>query len=223
MTVGAMTQFLMNAQGMPKSVLTTLTKTTRDFIWNRKKSPPLSLKRLHKPQSEGGINLLDLKARNLAIEVTWLKKYLDMTKARPTWAFVTDTLINCIKPSGIRSLSNVNIFLTFLRAPIQVRQCKSNRKQILMRVITLLKSAKRVNLCLAPCKLSRKLKKQLPAWFHVGVPSNLYDQWKMGCLKNVHNAETIRHLLQITKRATDHNSPHQPHPSCNCKDCTKDR
>ena len=91
-----------------------------------------------------------------------------------------------------------------------------------MRVITLLKSVKRVNLCLGPRKLSRKLKKQLPAWFHVGVPPNLYDQRKMGCLKNVHNAETIRHLLRIAKRATDHNSPHQPHPSCNCKDCTKD-
>ena len=114
MTVGAMTQFLTNAQGMPKSVLTALTKTTRDFIWNGKKSPPLSLKRLHKPQSEGGINLLDLEAQNLAIEVTWLKKYLDTTKARPTWAFVTDALINCIKPSGIWSLSDVNIFLTSL-------------------------------------------------------------------------------------------------------------
>ena len=45
-----------------------------------------------------------------------------------------------------------------------------------MRVITLLKIAKRVNLHLTPWKLSRKLKKQLPAWFHVGVPPNLYDQ-----------------------------------------------
>ncbi|KAF8546648.1 hypothetical protein OG21DRAFT_1479644 [Imleria badia] len=46
MTISIMTQFLTCTQGMPKSISKALTKLTRDFIWNGKKSPLLSLKRL---------------------------------------------------------------------------------------------------------------------------------------------------------------------------------
>ena len=60
LTVGSMTQFLTKAQGMPKTILKTLTKLTRDFIWNQRKSRPIALNRLCSPRHEGGINLLDL-------------------------------------------------------------------------------------------------------------------------------------------------------------------
>lgn len=62
MTVGSMTQFLTKAQGMPKSVLSTLTKLTRNFIWNGSKSSLLSLGQLQCPKIEGRIGLLNLEA-----------------------------------------------------------------------------------------------------------------------------------------------------------------
>ena len=122
MTVGAMTQFLTSAQGMPKSICNTLTKITRDFIWDGKKSALISMKRLQRLKKEGGIELLDLEARNTAIETMWLKRYLDTSQNRPQWAFTTDAIINCIKPEGIRSLRDVNIFLTSIRPQTQTRQ-----------------------------------------------------------------------------------------------------
>lgn len=90
--------------------------------------PPIALKCLQRPQKEGGIDLLDLEAWSLAIEITWLKKYLDTTKPRPTWAFTTDTLLNCIKPDGVQCLNNVNIFLTSLSPPTQTCQSHTTHK-----------------------------------------------------------------------------------------------
>ncbi|KAG2066140.1 hypothetical protein BDR04DRAFT_1130125 [Suillus decipiens] len=62
MIVGGMTQFPTKAQGMPKQIKTAVNKTIRNFIWDRKKTSPLSLDRLQRPTAEGGINLLNINA-----------------------------------------------------------------------------------------------------------------------------------------------------------------
>ncbi|KAI9571560.1 hypothetical protein HD554DRAFT_2016388, partial [Boletus coccyginus] len=99
MTVGGMTQFLMRTPITPRGFgqrhENAPTKLTRDFIWNGKKSSPLSLQRLQQPRHKGGIDLLNIEARNFAIEITWLRSYLDTSKQLPTWSFVTDPIISC--------------------------------------------------------------------------------------------------------------------------------
>ena len=98
MFAGGMTQFLMKAQNMPKEIESALVSTIREFIWNSN-TPPISLCSLYAPKCEGGINLLNIPARNKAIKLTWLKAYLDLSPSRPTWAFVTDAIINHIRPN----------------------------------------------------------------------------------------------------------------------------
>ncbi|KAG1737364.1 hypothetical protein EDD22DRAFT_730867, partial [Suillus occidentalis] len=80
-----MTQFLTKAQGMPKHIEAALVQTTRNFIWNDSRSPPINIEQLHQPIDAGGIDLLDIKSRNEAIEITWVKAYLNMSPSRPTW------------------------------------------------------------------------------------------------------------------------------------------
>ena len=221
MTIGSMTQFLTKAQGMPKSVLNALTKMTRDFIWDGKKSPPLSLLRLQQPRYEGGIDLLNIEARNFAIELSWLRDYLDTSKVRPTWSFITDAIINCVKPDGIQSTRDMNIFLTSVRPPTQT-QNNTNKKQTPTRVIALL-TAKRAKLSLIPLKISQDLQKQLPAWFHIGVPPKAYHRGRMACLRKNHQATNIGHLLKIAKHTSSHDHPHKPRSNCACEDCLADR
>jgi len=72
------------AQGMPKKIEQTLTKMIRDFMWEESSSPRIALSALQRPREEGGLNLLDIEARNEAIEITWLKPYLDLSANRPT-------------------------------------------------------------------------------------------------------------------------------------------
>ena len=76
MVVGGMMQFLTKAQGMLNTITRSLQTIIRDFLWNGNKTPPgLSLNNVMRNKKEGGINLLDLEARNQAIELTWLKSY----------------------------------------------------------------------------------------------------------------------------------------------------
>ncbi|KAI0702815.1 hypothetical protein C8T65DRAFT_516421, partial [Cerioporus squamosus] len=81
--LGSRTQYLTRVQGMPLSVEARLIKAVRRFIWGNVATPPMRLETLYLPCSKGGIDLLDLKLRNEAIELVWLREYLDMTPLRP--------------------------------------------------------------------------------------------------------------------------------------------
>ncbi|KAI0038511.1 hypothetical protein FA95DRAFT_1478470, partial [Auriscalpium vulgare] len=70
MVVGGRTQYLTKVQGMPQHIENILIKKIREFIWEGKAVPPLAIEYLYLPKDEGGIGLLDLKARNEAIHIT---------------------------------------------------------------------------------------------------------------------------------------------------------
>src|SRR6266850_1786257 len=82
--VGGHTQFLTKAQGMPKPIEEVLTKITCEFIWEEDSSPRIALDFLHCPPEEGGLGLLDIKACNEAIDISWLRSYLNFSPSRPT-------------------------------------------------------------------------------------------------------------------------------------------
>ncbi|KAG2046246.1 hypothetical protein BDR06DRAFT_899569 [Suillus hirtellus] len=151
-----MTQFLAKAQGMPKNIEATLTRIMRKFIWNNKKTSPINLEQLQKPREEGGINLIDLKARNEVIEVTWLCSYLNLSTKRPAWAFLTDIIINNLKLTGINNTTDLNTFLQSWNPPTKGTRANNIPKEI----INMLKIAKKYNVSFTPIKLSKQLKKQ---------------------------------------------------------------
>ena len=74
---GGVSQYLTTVQGMPKPVESTLQKMMSKFMWDGKH---LSINQqiLGVPIHNGGIQLLDIKLRNKAIELMWLKKYLQL-------------------------------------------------------------------------------------------------------------------------------------------------
>ena len=118
MFAGGMTQFLAKAQGMPGPIEDALVKIIRSFIWDGSSTPPMiGIKRLYSQKERGGIGLLNIPARNKAINLTWLRAYLDLTSSRPTWAFVTDTIINHIRPDANPSSPLPNYSLTSWSPP----------------------------------------------------------------------------------------------------------
>lgn len=66
---------------------------------------------MYKPLNEGGLNLLNIKARNEAIELIWLRDYLNLSLSRQTWVTVTDILINATTPPGTLAVAVINSFL----------------------------------------------------------------------------------------------------------------
>jgi len=90
MIVGGHTQFLMQAQGMLKETKDTLNRIIKNFIWEDDSSPRIANETLRNPISEGGLDLLDLEVRNEAINIMWLKTYLNFSPKHPEWAIVVE-------------------------------------------------------------------------------------------------------------------------------------
>ena len=67
--IGGHTQFLTAAQGMPDHIETAITQMISDFIWDNDTAPRMTLEHLNKPMDDGGLNILDIRARNEAIEI----------------------------------------------------------------------------------------------------------------------------------------------------------
>jgi hypothetical protein len=110
-TVGGLTQFLTKAQGMPKHIEQAITKIIRNFMWRDDSSPRVPLRVLERPIEEGSLNLLNIKARNDAIEIVWLKDYLNFSKTHPLWTHIVDLTLDLTAPREMIKQARINPFL----------------------------------------------------------------------------------------------------------------
>ncbi|KIY47256.1 hypothetical protein FISHEDRAFT_59779 [Fistulina hepatica ATCC 64428] len=116
--IGGMTQYLMTVQGIPASVEKKLEKRIRTFLWNHDGVTRISMRTLQMHKLKGGKGILDIAARNKAIDLMWAKAYLNLSSARATWAYVVDELINRQANKSIEYTSKHNIFLQSWTIPI---------------------------------------------------------------------------------------------------------
>lgn len=220
--VGGRTQFLAKAQGIPKRIRQALTNEIRKFIWEDKNHKPrIGLEHLEKVKEQGGIKLLNLKARDEAIEIVWLRDYLNLMKRRPTWAFVTDILLNETTPATLDKKTRQNAFLQKWDIPTSGKRANKLGKD----TIRMIKAAKKYKAAFAPINLSRELRERLPAWRHLGEEKTIPRNKEARCLAENHKTVRIKDLLKITERLEgDYNrGQHRPDYTCQCEDCTMDR
>ena len=123
--VGGRTQFITKAQGMPENITETLTNMIKNFIWDNTPNPRLALPALQNQKEKGSIELLNLRHRNDAIELIWLKEYLSKKTERPTWAYMTDVLMKETAPSNLPEEAQGNPFLQKWSAPTRGK-CTEN-------------------------------------------------------------------------------------------------
>ena len=219
--VGGQTQFLTTAQGMPKRIEDALTKMTRDFMWEDDSSPRIALDILQRPIEEGGLNLLDIRARNEAIEIVWIKKYLDFSPKRPTWAKIMDLVIDTSAPLNTIPKARSNPFLQSWNTPTRGKRAKNLSKD----TKRMAKVSKKFNTNLAAIRLSPNLRAQLPAWYHIAANARPITNMASKCLIERHNISKVADLMRISARVrrTTDAALHVPRPNCACGECINDR
>ena len=202
--VGGRTQFLATAQGMPPHIEDALTKIIRDFIWEDDSEPRVALEILQQPTEHGGLNLLDIKARNEAIDIMWLKNYLQLTPERPEWALITDLIIDAAAPAGTCKKARMNAFLQTWDAPT-----RGPRASLIgYETIRMIKTAKKYNTDLSAIRIAPNLRNKLPAWYHLAsVPKPITNVTSI-CLLNNHDVSTVADLLRASARIR--NPPQTP-------------
>ncbi|OJT15896.1 Transposon TX1 uncharacterized 149 kDa protein [Trametes pubescens] len=112
--VGGRTQFLAKAQGMPKVAENAITRMIASFMWDGDAHPRIDRDTLYAPVLEGGLNVLNIQARNEAIDLMRLKDYLNLSPGRPRWALVADVLLaraNAAVSRVVDSKARINVFL----------------------------------------------------------------------------------------------------------------
>ena len=219
--VGGYTQFLTKAQGMPPHIEAALTKTIRNFMWEDDSSPRIALELLQKPIEEGGLNLLDLRARNEAIDIIWLKAYLDFSPSRPAWAIVTDLIIDTSALTYTCQQARGNPFLQTWNIPTRGRRVENLNNDI----VRMVEAGRKHNANLAAIRLSPHLRSLLPAWYHIAANPQPITNVASICLLNKHVIMKVADLIQMTNRLRDppQNPPHLYGPHCICRDCVRDR
>ena len=219
--VGGRTQYLTSAQGMPPHIEKAVIKMIREFMWKDDSAPRIALDILQHPLDQGSLNLLDITARNEAIDITWLKKYLDFSPSRPTWAVVTDMIINVTAPPSMNPIARLNSFLQSWSPPLK-GQCTSHLNNDMIRM---LKVGKKYKANLAAICLSTNLKNQFPAWYHLTLAPQLIRNTPSKCLLNKHEASRVVDLINISARLRnlDPAATHTRNTLCICEDCSIDR
>jgi Reverse transcriptase (RNA-dependent DNA polymerase) len=224
MVVGGMTQYLVKVQTMPKQVEDILEKTIRNFLWADKK-PPVNMATLCLPVRQGGVKLLDIKARNKAIDIMWLKSYLDLSNKRPMWAYVADVLIseNISRVSGrVSSLAQINTYLQTWSPSLH------SSSKLPKDIFQIMKTGQKFGVNFEALKLSKSLKEQLPAWYHLGANRqmlSLNNHKASKCLRENHLIRTVGGLVQVMKRERDTSAIHKHlnRSNCACRYCKHDR
>ncbi|EPS95585.1 hypothetical protein FOMPIDRAFT_48592 [Fomitopsis schrenkii] len=182
---------------------------------------------MYRPVAEGGLGLLDIKARNKAIELMWTKRYLALDENRPMWALAVDALlsVNVRKKDGvIKKKAQVNTFLQDWSPSTH----KSSRLPEYLKKMIL--TAKKFNVSLAAVKLDKEMKCRLPIWYHLGATKKmrrLNNSPESECLRTNHAVTIVADIQKIAtrqcfQRASESGNDYIPN-NCSCPCCERDR
>ncbi|TFY58490.1 hypothetical protein EVJ58_g6390 [Rhodofomes roseus] len=222
---GGISQYLTMVQGMPKETETEITNMIRTFMWGDG-APRVALDTLTRPIDEGGIGLLDVRARNEAIDLMWVKSYLTLTADRPRWAFAVDIMfsLNASRDAGaIKRDAQIN---TFLQSWSPKTRGGSRLPEYLKKMLN---TAKKYNVSFAAIKLDTQIKTALPIWYHLGATKQLrrLNNTKISnCLRDNHGVRYVADLLAPSKRRcyiTAREVSNDFLPPCSCNECEDDK
>lgn len=218
MVVAGMSQYLTQVQGMPKYVENVLSKQVKNFMWGGK-SPLVNKDTLFKRIDEGGRGLVDIRARNKAIDIMWLKSYLDFGPDRPLWALVVDVLMVLNV-----SVSEEKVDPRIKPSPFlqSWKTRSSNRGEICQDMTSLFRTVKKFNVRLENIELEKDITLSMPLWLHIEADSRLrrMNGGKVAeCLKTKHSIRFVREVVALASAIND--PAHQDSSECECRDCIK--
>ena len=194
--IGGRTQYLAKVQGMPQEIETAIQKLIQNFLWDSEAKPRIAPGTLELPLDEGGLNLLNIRSRNEAINIMWLKSYLNFSPTRPTWAVITDLLINAAAPPNISPLGRINTYLQTWDPPARGPRTAFLNDDI----VRMISTAKKYKTNLAALRIAPDISAKLPAWYHVKTNPRPLTNIPSKCLLKKHKIKTVADLIRTSEK-----------------------
>ncbi|KAJ7273884.1 hypothetical protein C8J57DRAFT_1062745 [Mycena rebaudengoi] len=163
MVIGGMTQYLTQVQRMPKDIEKRLTKRIRKYIWKDEERGAVNEQTILAAIEEGGLGVLDLEARNQAIDIMWLQAYLNLGPNRALWGPVADaTFATKVPQSENKEYKGVR-----MNPPTQSWKTSCGPKSnVSPELKSLLDTAKTFHVRPEGIAFSKDILRKMPIWFH---------------------------------------------------------
>jgi len=159
---------------------------------------------------------MNIKMRNEAINLMWIRDYLRMGKTRPKWAFLADEIFRLERPKRAKEtpeeIVKWNPFTQDWRP-------KERAKHIPERIQSAMKSASKHGVGLEAAKPSHETKVGLPIWLHRKTNSKaarLYKKNEAKCLKTKHKTHYVHQVVRLTEEVPKN---HRKTNFCTCETC----
>ncbi|OJT09202.1 LINE-1 retrotransposable element ORF2 protein [Trametes pubescens] len=220
--VAGRTQFLAKAQGMPKDVENKLTRMVADFMWGGDRHPRVDRATLYAPVDKGGLSVLNVAARNEAIDLVRLQDYLNLSPTRPRWALVADALLsNAVAATSKNADPKARLNYFLQNWEVSTRK-KAGLPLDLKRMVV---AAKKFG---AKCDVrvaSRELRNAMPVWYHLGAEGGRSTAKSAAskCLRDNHGVSNVAQCVAMATRLRPENTEHRPSQLCECAECDEDR
>jgi exonuclease III len=217
MYIAGMTQFLTKVQTMPPEYEKALDKRVRTFMWRTEATPPVSMATLQAPVSQGGKKVLDIKARNEAIQLTWARTWTPGDQKRPKWTYIADRMARRNIPQMRPKVEKKDAINPLIQTwHPKVRTHTDMPKDLKGMFSTMTKH----NVAFECLKLTKAVQKEMPIWHHFGTSEDmkkLHNQETAKCLRERHGVETVGDLHNLTDVLPP---DHIEEPECECDLCT---
>ncbi|KAF8220178.1 hypothetical protein L208DRAFT_1159287, partial [Tricholoma matsutake] len=162
------------------------------FIWSDKKSP-VKEDMLLAPKDIGGRGLLDIQARNEAIQLMWLESYLNLDSSHTPWAEYADAIMMMNIPKtekNIKPEMRTNILLQTWKTYTGSHPNNKNPTEIK----NMMDSAKKYGLQMEAHTNTKDTTRQLPIWYHAQADRRirrLATHQSSKCLLRKHKILTV--------------------------------
>ena len=162
MIAGGKTQFLARAQGMPDSIQAEIQKTITGFVWGKERAT-MCMKDVARNPERGGRKIMDIAKRNEAIDLMWVKQYLNMGADRPKWAFMMDEIFRIERPKRAKETHQM---IENWNPLIQDWKPKARSANIPKRIHNAMRLARKYGVELEALEPTDETKREMPVWLH---------------------------------------------------------
>lgn len=216
MVIAGMTQYLTQVQGMPAHIEKLVMRRANKFMWGGKSSL-VNEQTMFRPIDKGGQALVDIKTRNKAISVIWLKSYLKFGQDQPLWAYVADALMATNAPKSEENYNGRIKISPFLQT---WKTKTSNRGEICPDITNLFKTAREFDVQPEGLAFTRDTLRGMPIWYHHAAAPKLrrLNHSKIAeCLKSNHEIRSVGDAEGLS--IVLENASHIESDECVCSSC----
>jgi ribonuclease HI/exonuclease III len=208
-------QFLTKAQGMPPEITNHFEKLSKEFTWDSPRAK-IRMTMMTQPIGQGGRKIPDTKTRNLAIETTDLKSFLDQ-KDKRIWTYILEDNMRRAWDDKLHAQDDDPRINPLIQ---QWPRAKSKRKLTKM-AKKILETAKKTDLRIEVDQVSEKLKKEMPIWYHPALKQG--DKLENNSplskhLRRKHNIYTVGEAATLASLAN--HDDRKDGGNCHCNTCS---